>query len=283
MEKIPNNVKYLKKFSSEEKLVVSSKHIEAYKIAIDTRKFEIELYWKRTTYFWAFIVTTFAGYGWTLKSKSTSDDNFLALLLSCFGLILSVSWFLANKGSKQWQENWENHIELLEDKITGPLYKISLKRKNSSFFTGPGDYSVSKINQLISIFVAIVWIILIGKSIYNIYKPFLGDIDLWIFTLLFLFILTIIATIVLCCKTIITTTKINKLISAYVFIVCIILTDKLIYNIYELSWNSVEVLSYMLLILTVVAITVLFCKTVSTPDKINYGHTATIRKSKIVS
>jgi hypothetical protein len=31
--------------------------------ALDIRKFEIELYWKRATYFWTFIGATFAAYG----------------------------------------------------------------------------------------------------------------------------------------------------------------------------------------------------------------------------
>ena len=29
---------------------------------MDIRKFEIDLYWKRAAYFWAFIAATFAGY-----------------------------------------------------------------------------------------------------------------------------------------------------------------------------------------------------------------------------
>jgi tRNA A-37 threonylcarbamoyl transferase component Bud32 len=35
---------------------------EALKQALDIRKFEIDLYWKRATYFWAFIAVSFAGY-----------------------------------------------------------------------------------------------------------------------------------------------------------------------------------------------------------------------------
>ena len=30
--------------------------------AADIRKFEIELYWKRATYYWTFIAAAFAGY-----------------------------------------------------------------------------------------------------------------------------------------------------------------------------------------------------------------------------
>lgn len=34
-------------------------------LALDIRKFEIDLYWKRATYFWAFIAAAFAGYALT--------------------------------------------------------------------------------------------------------------------------------------------------------------------------------------------------------------------------
>jgi hypothetical protein len=206
MTTIKNTDEYLESFSPKGEPAIDKKHLKAYEMAVDTRKFEIELYWKRTAYFWAFIVTTFAGYGWSLKPTLEFDDNFLALLISCFGLILSVSWFLANKGSKKWQENWENHIDLLEDEITGPLYKTVLKRKYPNFFTGPGNHSVSKINQLISVFVVIVWTVLIGKSVNNIYKLYWGGIELWSCVLL---ILTVVTIGVLFFKTTSTLSKIN--------------------------------------------------------------------------
>lgn len=119
---------YLKQFESPEKFEIDSKHVEAYKMAIDTRKFEIELYWKRATYFWAFIAVTFAGYGLVYRLP-TADRGFLDFFLACFGFILSFSWFFANRGSKQWQENWEHHVDHLEDKVTGPLYKTVLRRE----------------------------------------------------------------------------------------------------------------------------------------------------------
>jgi len=123
--------------------------------ALDIRKFEIELYWKRATYFWTLIGADLVGYG-ALQVSTTqneSTDN-LSILLSCMGIIFSFAWFCANKGSKQWQENWENHVDMLEDETIGPLYKIILQRpeppsrflKFYELFTGPGSFSVSKIN-----------------------------------------------------------------------------------------------------------------------------------------
>jgi hypothetical protein len=97
-----------------------TKKAEALKYALEIRSFEIELYWKRATYFWAFIGATFAGYG-AVQASSISPRQDLAVALSCMGLVFSFGWFCVNKGSKQWQENWENHVDLLEDEIIGPL------------------------------------------------------------------------------------------------------------------------------------------------------------------
>ncbi len=169
-----NKKEYLEKFCSEEKTEVDSKHVEAFRLAVDTRKFEIELYWKRATYFWAFIAVTFAGYG-LIQRVPISERGFLDFFLCCFGFILSLGWFFANRGSKQWQENWEHHVDHLEDKVTGPLYKIVLRRSRPKgimqwidfLLTGPSKHSVSKINQLISLYIALMWLVLIYDSQSN--------------------------------------------------------------------------------------------------------------------
>lgn len=44
---------------------------------------------------------------------------------------------MSSYASKFWQENWENHIDLLEDYVTGPLHKI---------YSAGESFSVSKIN-----------------------------------------------------------------------------------------------------------------------------------------
>lgn len=59
------------------------------------------------------------------------------VILSALGLFFCVSWLLSSKGSKHWQQNWENHLDLLEDGVTGPLYKTYL---------AGASFSVSAIN-----------------------------------------------------------------------------------------------------------------------------------------
>ncbi len=82
---------------------------EALKQALDTRKFEIELYWKRTTYFWAFIVSIFIAYFAVLNKNY---DNFpeLRVMISIVGFLFSIGWYLVNRGSKYWQESWELQV-----------------------------------------------------------------------------------------------------------------------------------------------------------------------------
>jgi len=153
---------------------------EALKQAYAIRRFEIELYWKRATYFWTFIGAAFVGYA-TFFNVSSSTQNskseFILILIACIGLVFSVAWHCVNKGSKFWQENWENHVELLEDKVFGPLYKTLTKRPDRAsslkdsivdFFVAPKSFSVSKVNQLVSTFMALIWVLILFSSVGNI-------------------------------------------------------------------------------------------------------------------
>ncbi len=97
------------------------KYVAALDHARDNRQFEIELYWKRATYFWGLITATFAGYFAILSSGTAIvERDFLAFILACIGCVLTFAWFMVDKGSKQWQANWEAHVDMLEDKVTGP-------------------------------------------------------------------------------------------------------------------------------------------------------------------
>lgn len=138
---------------------------QALEHALDIRKFEISLYWQRATYFWTLIAATFAGYFAVLAAEHMDDKNFNAFVLGCIGLIFSLAWFLVNRGSKYWQENWENHVDMLEDGITGPLYKTILHRPKGTILSraieGPAPYSVSQINQWVSLFTMAIWVPLV--------------------------------------------------------------------------------------------------------------------------
>lgn len=106
---------------------------QAYETACEIRKFEIELFWKRAGFFWAFIAAIYTAYFNVLikiypfhkpECPPYQHGKIPLLVLSALGLFFCFAWLLSSYGSKHWQENWENHIDLLEDNVTGPLYKI---------------------------------------------------------------------------------------------------------------------------------------------------------------
>ena len=142
----------------------------ALETALDVRKFEIELYWKRTTYFWAFIAATLVAYCEAAKMSDTAQHSghLLQELFGCAGLVFSFAWVKMNQGSKFWQANWEAHVDFLEGGIQGPLYKvIAENRGESARRFGARPYSVSRVNQLVSVFTFCVWFILLGIAVFQ--------------------------------------------------------------------------------------------------------------------
>lgn len=149
---------YKKAFEGKEKAALEH--------ALDIRKFEIGLYWQRATYFWTLIAATFAGYFAVLAAEKMVDQLFNAYVIACIGFVFSLAWFLANRGSKFWQENWENHVDMLETNEIGPLYKTVLRRPVpegllEKWVDGPLPISVSKVNQWVSLFTLLIWCALI--------------------------------------------------------------------------------------------------------------------------
>jgi hypothetical protein len=143
----------------------------AHALALDIRKFEIDLYWKRAVYFWAFIAAAFAGY-FTVQ-KSASHDQ-IPFVVACLGFLFSVAWYFVNRGSKAWQQNWELHVDLLEDGMVGPLYKTILQNKEKYHFVnlvGAYWFSPSKLNQLLSLFIVVIWSILGYREFMRAYDP----------------------------------------------------------------------------------------------------------------
>jgi hypothetical protein len=125
-----------------------------FEVAVATRQFEIDLFWKRALFFWGFIATAFVALG-TLEGKSPT----LSLLVSGFGMVCSLAWTLANQGSKYWQEQWESKIESAEDDITGPLFKREEPAQKKGPWLSGKPYSVSKLAIAVSDYVFLVWVV----------------------------------------------------------------------------------------------------------------------------
>lgn len=92
--------------------------------------------------------------------------------MSCLGVVFSVAWYFVNRASKFWQENWEKHVDLLEDSVVGPLYKTVLSDADLRFtkWSGPYRFSVSKLNQLLSLFVVLLFLVLLAATLWRYYR-----------------------------------------------------------------------------------------------------------------
>lgn len=149
-----------------------SRLYEAWRAAMDIRKFEIELYWRRAAYFWTFIGLTLAGYGAVLTARKTSltaaEKSDALFAVACVGVVFSLAWYFVNRGSKFWQRNWEYQVSLLEAQVIGPLYSTVFAKHGEKFFsdpTGAYPFSVSSINHVLSLFVTSLFLYLAAYSL----------------------------------------------------------------------------------------------------------------------
>lgn len=146
---------------------------EKVKLALDRaykqRSFEIEHYWKRGTYFWGYQIVAFATFGLVWKDSGASSGRLMLVALAIIGLLTAIANFLSSEGSKFWQQNWENHIDMLEDEIEGRLYKtVWLDHGNVSF-------SVSQVNRSLNLCFAGFWLFVLGYVSCRLFAPSLLD------------------------------------------------------------------------------------------------------------
>lgn len=154
---------------------LADKHKAAVETALDIRKFEIEMYWKRASYFWLFMAAAFSGY-WIAEGNGGNIRYSLCLLLASVGIVVALAFFFANKGSKFWQQNWEHHVDLLENQYMGPLYKTICVSEGYHFWHPTKEYpfSVSKLNQMLTSFLCVIWWLLWIRAIYLYGTEYLG-------------------------------------------------------------------------------------------------------------
>ena len=141
----------------------ASRQAEALKQALDIRKFEIDNYWKRGTYFWTLIAAAFVAV-FALKSDT---QWFEIILVVCLGFLFSLGWYFVNRGSSAWQKNWEAQVSILEDEVMGPLYKsvINLRTYRICDISGPYAFSPARVNCIISALVTSSWVFLFCKNL----------------------------------------------------------------------------------------------------------------------
>lgn len=83
---------------------------DLYKIALDTRNLEINLFWQRCNYF--LVLNSAAALGY-LKV----DDGPVQIGTTLLGMIICYLWYRVALGSKYWQERWESCLHRVEKKL----------------------------------------------------------------------------------------------------------------------------------------------------------------------
>lgn len=155
---------YLNLFPDDKLSETERMRSRALKEAQDIRKFEIDLYWRRTGFFWAFITVVYTALFAVLCKYVDCPIKFSFFVpvisaLSGMGFFFSVAWHMVNKGSKFWQENWEKHVSLLEKSEIGPLYDVFLNPKTTGNRWNPTkefDFSVTKVNMWASSLISVL-------------------------------------------------------------------------------------------------------------------------------
>ena len=138
---------------------------DIYRILIDTRKFEIENFWKRTIFFWGTLAILLAGY-----FNAKNSENFL-IFVSYLGFFYTLIFSFSLRGSKYWQEHWEVASVFYERILNFKLFRWNLKKqiqdnsKGVFFLLRPHQFSVSKLTMLLSDITILLWIILVSKDI----------------------------------------------------------------------------------------------------------------------
>lgn len=87
--------------------------------AADTRKFEIQLFWQRSLYFWGLVAASIVAFAAIHKEVEANDSHHLCVILICFGFLTSVAWALQSRGSKYWHEAWEQKVHEFEEAVLG--------------------------------------------------------------------------------------------------------------------------------------------------------------------
>ncbi|MDQ4086840.1 MAG: hypothetical protein M3177_02310 [Pseudomonadota bacterium] len=145
---------------------------EAHKAALarahELRKFEIENYWKRSSYFWGFQLVSFGALALTAKDGQFHPP--IVLVVSVLGALAALTGVLSARGSKFWQANWEGHVDFLETAVEGNLHTTALVDKEISF-------SVSRVNERFLEVLLVGWALAFVSAASTLVFPQLLNLD----------------------------------------------------------------------------------------------------------
>ena len=139
--------------------------------ALQQRNLELDLYWKRIWFFGALLIALAAGY-FQLIDK---HKNY-CVLISLIGFLVSLAQSAINRGSKWWQESWDEIVKNREAALGVFVIKGRYRRekilldacrwdKKENPFTSSRRYSISKLAILILDIICLFWLGLWIKDI----------------------------------------------------------------------------------------------------------------------
>lgn len=131
--------------------------------AHDLRRFEIENYWRRSTYVWGLQLVAFAA-----LALSTKEGRFyppIVVPVAALGILASWAAILTSRGSRFWQKNWERHVDFLEDAVEGRLHKTVLAEG------GRPSWSVSRVNERFLVMLLVGWSAVFIAAAAAVYEP----------------------------------------------------------------------------------------------------------------
>jgi len=154
---------------------------KVYLLIHDIRKFETENFWKRSTFFWSTLVLVFGGYVLALKEGSQYKYE-ISVTIALIACIYTTIFSLSTRGSKFWQDWWEEKAKDYEKFQKFNLFRqdmtetIRLESKKHFFLLRPRRWSVSKLTMVLSDMTALIWFGLYVKDGLNLYKQ--GKLDI---------------------------------------------------------------------------------------------------------
>lgn len=138
----------------------------------ECRDMEIRNLWQRSIFLATFLVLCYTAYGALignmleisyLNSDKICRYNIAAIMLSFVGIIMSVLWICMAKGSKAWQEVYEDAVDEYAEKYYPEEFRLNHfsgrqdKRDRCLFSVKGGPFSPSKINIVIGQISFMIW------------------------------------------------------------------------------------------------------------------------------
>lgn len=176
---------------------ITPSHSKLLEMAVQIRNFEIDLFWKRSLFFWGFISAAFVAYA-ALRTHSPE----LGLVVACFGVVCSCAWTLLNPGSKYWQESWEQKVgRLAQSKEEKDLFVTEEDVLDKGWWLTARKYSVTKLVIAFSDYIFLLWLFLLGTETFSYFTPRVIDQLRPIGVIAFIVLTAISTTLILtCCR-----------------------------------------------------------------------------------